>query len=105
MRGCLMNRLSNLKLKTSFKNISEYNEAQRFISERNKVVITRNINELLQTMEANNHAQQAKQLKDLIIDENGKVISANYNIAKKFINEKKNISAVKTTKKPWKKKP
>ena len=79
--------ISNLKLKTSFKNISEYNEAQRFISERNKVVITRNINELLQTMAANNHAQQAKQLKDLIIDENGKVISANYNIAKKFINE------------------
>ena len=79
--------LSNLKLKNSFKDVGLYNDAQGFISSRNKAVITKNLEELFETMKADNLEGQAQQLRAIIFDKNGKVVTSNYNKAKKFINE------------------
>lgn len=79
--------IANLKLKTSFNDIASYNQAQGFISARNKLVITRNLNDLFETMKGNGLEDKAQQLKAIILDENGKVNTSNYNRAKKFINE------------------
>ena len=79
--------LANSKLKTSFKDIASYNKAQAFISQRNKQVISHNLNDLITTMKNNGLEQQAKQLQTIILDESGIVVTKNYNKAKKFINE------------------
>lgn len=79
--------LANARLSSSFKDIAANNEAKSFISARNKEVISRNLQDLIETMKNDNLANEAKQLQDIILDNKGNVITANYNKAKKLINE------------------
>ena len=79
--------LANSKLKTSFGNIADYNDAMSFISARNKRVISHNLNDLISTIKTNGLVDKAEQLKAIILDAKGNVVTSNYNKAKKFINE------------------
>ena len=79
--------ISNLKQNNSFRNIGVYNDAAAFISSRDKKVIADNLNELFETMKANNLEEQANQIKSLILDNNGNIIGKNYTKAKKLIND------------------
>ncbi len=79
--------IANAKLNKTFKDIPVYNAAQEFLKNREKAVITKNLNELFELMEKNNASDAAAQIKKAIFDKNGLVDTNNYNNAKKLVKE------------------
>ncbi len=83
--GQKFEHIANAKLNKNFKDIPVYNEAQAFLKNRKKDIITKNLNDLFKLMENNNLSDEARQIKEIIIDKNGIVDTNNYNKAKKLV--------------------
>ena len=83
--GQKFEHIANAKLNKNFKDIPVYNEAQAFLKNRKKDIITKNLNDLFKLMENNNLSDEARQIKEIIFDKNGIVDTNNYNKAKKLV--------------------
>lgn len=77
--------IANSGKNNSFNDIQLYNEAQKFLKSRNNTIIKHNLKQLFAIMEKENNKDLAQDLRKLLIDENGKLMTENFNDAKKEI--------------------
>lgn len=81
----IMEHIGNIRLDKSFDAIPKRKAAEAFFKQRDNKLITQNIKEFLSLMENKGFKNEAAQIRELILDKNGNVLTENYTKTQKLI--------------------